>query len=80
MTVIFDEGGQFHERRPLGMLARLLQRLHVDGPLLAGLFALCALGLFVLYSAGGQDSALLIRQAIRLCAGFGAMLLLAQPC
>jgi rod shape determining protein RodA len=78
MTVIFDEGGQFHERRPLGMLARLLQRLHVDGPLLAGLLALCALGLFVLYSAGGQDSALLVRQAIRLCAGFGAMLLLAQ--
>jgi rod shape determining protein RodA len=78
MTVLFDERAQFHERRPLGMLARLLQRLHVDGPLLAGLLALCALGLFVLYSASGQDEALLLRQGVRLGAGFVGMLLLAQ--
>jgi rod shape determining protein RodA len=78
MSVVFDESSKFQERRPLGMLARLVQRLHVDGPLLAGLLALCALGMFVLYSASGQDEALLVRQSIRLCAGFFAMLLIAQ--
>jgi rod shape determining protein RodA len=78
MTVLFDDDAQFRERRPLGVLARVLQRLHVDGPLLSGLLALCGLGLFVLYSASGQDDALVLRQVVRLCAGFVAMLLLAQ--
>jgi rod shape determining protein RodA len=78
MTVIFDDTSQFRERRPLGMLARIVQRLHVDGPLLVGLLCLCTLGLFVLYSASGQDNALLIRQIVRLCGGFLALLVLAQ--
>ena len=78
MTVMFNDDAPFRERRPLGMLARVVQRLHVDGPLLSGLLALCGLGLFVLYSASGQDEALLLRQVVRLCAGFSALLLLAQ--
>jgi rod shape determining protein RodA len=78
VTVIFEETGQFRERRPLGFVARFGQRLHLDGPLLAGLLALCTLGLFVLYSASGRDDALLVRQLLRLCAGFGALLVLAQ--
>ena len=78
MTVLFEEGREFHERRPLGMLARVLERLHLDGPLLAGLLALCAFGMFILYSASGQDEALVLRQTVRLCAGFVALLLIAQ--
>jgi rod shape determining protein RodA len=78
MTVLFEEGREFSERRPLGMLARILQRLHIDGPLFAGLLALCAYGMFVLYSASGQDDALVLRQTVRLCAGFVALLLIAQ--
>jgi rod shape determining protein RodA len=78
VSYIFEETGQFRERRPLGMLARIVQRLHIDGPLLVGLLVLCALGLFVLYSASGQDEGLLLRQCVRLCGGFAALLLMAQ--
>lgn len=56
----------------------IVQRLHLDLPLLIGLIALSALGLFVLYSAGGEATSLVIRQAIRLGVAFGIMLLLAQ--
>jgi rod shape determining protein RodA len=56
----------------------LALRLHVDVPLVVGLLVLSALGLLVLYSAGGQDSDLLARQAIRLAVGFGVMFVVAQ--
>lgn len=56
----------------------LAQRLHVDMPLLVGLLLLSALGLVVLYSAGGEDADLLMRQGVRLVMAFGAMLALAQ--
>ena len=40
----------------------LLQRLHIDIPLLSGILLLCGVGLVVLYSAGGQDLQLVARQ------------------
>jgi len=55
-----------------------LQRLHVDLPLLIGLIALSGIGLVVLYSAGGESTGLVIRQAIRLSIAFAVMLVLAQ--
>ncbi len=58
-------------RRAPGMLARA----GLDGPLLLGLLGICAFGLYVLYSASGQDMDRVHSQAIRLGAGFGAMLL-----
>ncbi len=58
--------------------ARLLGRLHLDGMLLAGILALMALGLLVLYSAVGQSEALVLRQVIRLLVALAAMLLIAQ--
>lgn len=61
-----------HDRRTLA------QRLHVDIPLLLGLLVLSGIGLAVLYSAGGQDTDLLIRQGIRLAIAFAAMIVLAQ--
>ncbi|MBT4882738.1 MAG: rod shape-determining protein RodA, partial [Glaciecola sp.] len=42
-----------------------LARLHIDGWLLAGLFVLMTIGLFTIYSASGQDMALIQRQVIR---------------
>lgn len=54
------------------------QRLHLDMPLLFGLLALMTLGLFVVYSAGGQDSALLIRQAKRVAIASLVMFIVAQ--
>jgi rod shape determining protein RodA len=64
--------------RPLTIAQRLLAGLHLDGPLLAGLMLLCTLGLFVLYSASGQSSDLLIKQLVRLGVAAGAMLFVAQ--
>jgi rod shape determining protein RodA len=56
----------------------LSQRLHLDVPLCFGLLVLCGLGLMVLYSAGGEDIGILIRQATRLAIAFVLMLLVAQ--
>ncbi len=51
---------------------------HLDGWLLILLILLCSFGLFVLYSASGQDLGYVIRQAIRMAAGFFVMIVLAQ--
>lgn len=52
--------------------------LHLDKPLLFGLLLLSFVGLIILYSAGGQDWDLIIRQVIRIAMGFMLMLALAQ--
>ena len=64
--------------RTIGVAARVMRGLHVDGPLLIGLMLVCGLGMVVLYSAGGQDSSLIVRQVTRLAVAMGAMLLVAQ--
>lgn len=56
----------------------LLRRLHCDGPLLLGLFVLMAVGLITIYSAGGQDMALIQRQVTRLALAFTVMIVIAQ--
>ncbi|RRQ22366.1 rod shape-determining protein RodA [Thiohalobacter thiocyanaticus] len=61
-----------------GTRRTLMQRLHLDGMLLVGLLALCALGLVVLYSASGQSEAVLNRQLIRLGLAFVVMFVVAQ--
>lgn len=63
---------------PLSSFADLVRRLNVDGPLLGGLLLICVFGLFVLYSASGENSRLLINQAIRLGVAVVAMLIVAQ--
>ena len=55
-----------------------VERLHVDVPLLLGVLVLSAFGLVALYSAGGQDTDLVVRQAIRFAVGFGLMFVVAQ--
>lgn len=56
----------------------LLDRLHIDGLLLVSLLVLMSLGLIVLYSAGDQNSDLIIRQGSRIIFGLGLMVLIAQ--
>jgi rod shape determining protein RodA len=57
---------------------RLMQRLHIDLPLLFGLLILTGIGLFVLYSASSQDSAMIYRQAARLALAFAILFAVAQ--
>jgi rod shape determining protein RodA len=53
-------------------------RLHIDAPLLFTLIATSALGLIVLYSAGGGDIELVERQLVRLGIAYTGMLVVAQ--
>ncbi len=54
------------------------QRLHIDFPLLTGIFVLCLIGLVVIYSAGGQDIDLVYRQAVKLAIALVGMIIVAQ--
>ena len=56
----------------------LSRRLHLDPPLLTALLLLCLGGLFVLYSASGENMQMMVRQLVRLGGGFMALFLLAQ--
>ena len=66
---------RWYERRRQGPLMR---GLHVDVPLLVGLLLLSAVGLIVLYSASGQNMDVIVRQCLRLAAGFIMLLVLAR--
>ena len=54
------------------------QRRRVDFPLLAGLLVLSGIGFLILYSAGGENTVLLSRQATRLGVAYAIMFLLVQ--
>jgi rod shape determining protein RodA len=54
------------------------QKLHIDLVLLLGILSLMALGLFIVYSAGGQNIEIVYRQAIRLGVALAVMLAIAQ--
>jgi rod shape determining protein RodA len=62
----------------IGGLGSILQRFHLDGPLLGGLLLVCAFGLLVLYSAVAQNIDLWLRQCIRLFIALAAMFIVAQ--
>ena len=55
-----------------------LNKIHCDGMLLFGLLVLMAVGLIPIYSAGGQDMALIQRQLVRLGLALVVMLVVAQ--
>lgn len=61
-----------------GTRRTFLQRLHLDGLLLAGLLVLSGIGLVILYSASGQSEAILERQLVRLALAYGALFVVAQ--
>ena len=68
----------FGDKQSLALGARIMAALKLDAPLLTGLLAVAAFGLVVLWSAGGQDQGLLLRQLVRLGVAFGVMLVIAQ--
>jgi rod shape determining protein RodA len=51
---------------------------HLDAWMLFLLFILCCFGLFILYSASGQDWGYVTRQAVRMAMAFGVLIFLAQ--
>ncbi len=57
-----------------GRKKSVLQKLPLDLPLLSGLLLLSGMAMVVLYSASGQDVAVLIRQGLRLLLAMGVML------
>ena len=54
------------------------RKMHVDGPLLLGVLALCVLGLVLIYSASGENWNLMWRQGIRLLLSLGVLFAAAQ--
>ncbi|PCI63589.1 MAG: rod shape-determining protein RodA [Gammaproteobacteria bacterium] len=54
------------------------QRVHIDIPLLIGLLCLMTLGLFVVYSASGQEFGIVVRQMNRIGISLIVMLAIAQ--
>lgn len=58
--------------------ATLWQRIHIDIPLLLGLVCLLVLGLFIVYSASGQEMSRVIAQGKRVVIALVVMLVVAQ--
>jgi rod shape determining protein RodA len=76
--VIYGELGQSRTKRTVTGMARVLRALRLDGMLVAGLAAVSLFGLFVLYSAAGDNTALWLSQLARIGIGFALMVVLAQ--
>ncbi len=68
----------WNERRQNDNLTSAFSSLHIDWPLFAALGILMSIGLVVLYSASGQDWAMMQRQAIRLLVAWLALIVIAQ--
>lgn len=78
MNLYSSSNLNFSDDHKLSGGRKFLQRIHLDGPLLFSLMLLAAIGLIVIYSAGSQDSGLMLRQIIRLLLGFIIMTAIAQ--
>ncbi len=76
--MIFSEAEHFRPNRAMSFAGRLLRKLRIDGPLLIALLLLAGAGLFVLYSAGGQQVDLVLRQGVRVGVALTALLMVAQ--
>ena len=55
-----------------------LRGLVMDAPIVLTVFAICALGFVVLYSASGENESLLLRQAVRFALAMIAFVIIAQ--
>ncbi|MBE0438684.1 MAG: rod shape-determining protein RodA [Gammaproteobacteria bacterium] len=59
-------------------VTRLLSHIHIDALLLLLLLFLMSAGLMILYSAGNQNSDLIVRQLIRMAMALSALIVIAQ--
>ena len=76
--MIYGELGDSRTRRTVTGMARLLRALRLDGMLLSALIAVSLFGLFVLYSAAGDNTALWFSQLARIGIGFTLLIVLSQ--
>lgn len=63
---------------PPSLIGTLLRKLHIDVPLFIGLCLAALLSFVILYSAGGQEVGILMRQAARVGLAFALMTVLAH--
>ena len=71
--MIYSELGDSRTRRTVTGMARLLRALRLDGMLLSGLIAVTLFGLFVLWSAAGDNTSLWFSQVARIGIGFALL-------
>ncbi len=57
---------------------KMLERWHIDRPLLYGLLVISVISMIVLYSASAKDPLMLMRHLLRLALGFGILFAVAQ--
>jgi len=75
---IAGPGYSSRTQRTLTLSGRLLEALHLDGPLFLAVLAVCVAGLVVLFSAAGEDLGVFLRQAARVGLGLVVMVAVAQ--
>jgi len=78
---MFDKKYTLPRSKSIGtpeLLSRAWKKLHLDLPLLLGLFLLTFLGLIILYSAGNKDLSLFMHQLTSFVLAFAVMLLFAN--
>jgi rod shape determining protein RodA len=75
---IAGPGYSSRAQRTLTVSGRVLEALHLDGPLLLSVLAVCTAGLVVLFSAAGEDVGVFLRQAARVGLGLAVMVAVAQ--
>jgi rod shape determining protein RodA len=75
---IAGPGYSSRTRRTLTLTGRLMDVLHLDGPLLLSVLAVCVAGLIVLYSAAGEEISVFLAQAARVGLALGVMVAVAQ--
>ena len=76
--MMYGELGGSRTRRTVTGMARVLGALRLDGMLLSGLIAVSLFGLFVLYSAAGDNTELWFNQLVRIGIGFALLIVLSQ--
>lgn len=78
MSSLLENLSQSRQRESGGIMKFIIQRLHIDLPLLFGLMTLSAIGLITLYSASNHNIEQVTRQAIYLAIAYGVMFTMAQ--
>ena len=77
-TEIAGPGYSSRTQRTLTLTGRVLDALHIDGPLLLSVIGVCVAGLIVLFSAAGEDVHVFLGQAMRVGLGLGVLAFVAQ--
>jgi len=75
---IAGPGYSSRAQRTFTLTGRVMEALHVDGPLFLAVLGVCVAGLVVLFSAAGEDVGVFLRQAVRVGLALGVMVAVAQ--